>query len=183
MKIDVSEILKQPGASISFHDRGSVAATGDEEYRLEIDDPVDVRGVATSIGEGVYVEANVKGRVKLVCSRCLNPFRKPFDLNCEARFVEEGFSVPRDQEDEDDIETFTLEGSSCNLDDMIKHEIILNLPMKPLCRPDCRGLCPVCGKNLNEGDCDCEKFPEGHTLFGKKLLEALEERSKENGRS
>lgn len=185
MKINVSEILKVPGASTPFDAQGCVEPFKNVDFPLELCGPVIVRGVATSIGDGIYVQANVKGTVKLVCSRCLSPFNREFDLNCEARFVEQERSLSGrvDREDEDDVETFFLEGSQCDLDEMIKHELVLSLPMKPLCSPDCKGLCPVCGKNLNEGECDCERPKEGVTLFGKKLLEALQERSKKNGRS
>lgn len=140
-----------------------------------------VRGVATSIGDGVYVDAHAEGTVKLTCSRCLGSFAKKMGLDCEAKFMEN--PEDRSREDRDEIEVFSLENGVCDLSEMVRHEIVLNLPMKPLCSPRCKGLCPVCGANLNEGGCDCEKPDPGETVFGRKLLEALNERGKKHGRS
>lgn len=174
MKIDVAEILKEPGASVSFDTAGELSYEG-----LKTVGPVRVRGVATSTGDGIYVEAHASGKVSLVCSRCLAEFVRDFSVSCEGKFT----ATPReefaeDEEEGQNIEEFQLEGTVCSLDEMVAHEVLLSLPMKPLCKPDCRGLCPVCGKNLNEGPCDCDKTRDGVTAFGRKLLEALEERSK-----
>jgi len=147
---------------------------------LKIIGPVTVRGVATSLGKEIYVQAHVTGSTELICSRCLTPFTKPFDVDCEGKFTESG--TEQEESEEDAVEVFPLDGASCVLDDMIGHEIILSLPMKPLCDPDCKGLCPVCGSNLNEGECDCRKAEDDISPFGRKLLEAMEERSKKNGR-
>ncbi len=180
MIIDVSPILKEPGASLPFDLKGKVGELDAEGGTAEIVGPLTVRGVATSLGDGIYVEANVRGSVSLLCSRCLAPFEKPIDLSVEGRF-EENAEAGADEEEEE-VEVFPLEGTSCDLDEMIRHEIVLSLPMKPLCSEECKGLCPVCGKNLNEGDCDCGKPKDQPSAFGRKLLEALEERGKKDGR-
>lgn len=179
MKLDVSQILKVPGASIPFEVAGEVGGL-DSAGDSQADGPFHARGVATSIGDGVYIDARAKGSVRMVCSRCLMPFVKAVSLNCEGKFVED----PENRKEKDDeVEVFPLEGESCDLSEMVRHEIVLGLPMKPLCAPGCKGICPTCGKNLNEGDCGCDK-PEVHgTLFGKKLLEAVNERGKKHGRS
>lgn len=176
MRIDVSLILDAPGRSMPFDQKGHVGDVGVPGEGDLLLGPQHARGVVTSIGGGVYVEANVKGSVRLTCSRCLSPFDKDLEIACEGKFMEDPGRMNKD--DEDDVEVFPLEGTYCNLDEMVRHEIALAIPMKPLCREDCRGLCPGCGKNLNEGDCDC-LVPQGKpSVFGEKLLEALEERSK-----
>lgn len=182
MRIDVSSIIKQPGASVSFCERGAIEPFEEDDENLQFSGPVTVKGVATSTGDGVYVQANAQGAVRLVCSRCLSEYDHRFNFNCEGNFDKDpALSVSDD--DEKDIEVFPLEGDFCSLDEMIRHELILNLPMKPLCRPDCKGFCSVCGTGLNENQCRCEKPGEQATLFGRKLLEALGERSKRNGSS
>ncbi len=180
MKIDVTEILKTPGAGMPFEVEGEIMLA-DPEDEGEGPGVFAVRGVATSIGDGVYVDAHAKGTVELVCSRCLSTFTKQVDLDCEAKFVEN--PQDRSHEDQDEVEIFPMENGVCDLGEMVRHEIVLNLPMKPLCSPRCKGLCPVCGANLNEVECDCEKPAPGETVFGRKLLEALNERGKKNGRS
>jgi len=197
VKIDVSSILKDPGESLPFEEQGTLDLFPEREFAPELAGPVLARGVATSLGGGVYVQANIKGTVNLVCSRCLSPFKKSFNLNSEGKFLEENLFRREDTRDgtkgkhkdkaenepvEDEVETYPLEGTFCQLDEMIRSEIILNLPMKPLCSPDCRGICPTCGKNLNLGPCECGEPQNGTTTFGRKLLEALKERSKDHGR-
>mgnify|MGYP005843201669 CR=1 FL=1 len=180
MDIDVSLILKKPGASMSFDVTGVVEDLDVPGGATPSSGPFSVKGVATSIGSGVYVEANATGSVKLICSRCLSPFDLKMDLSCEAKFVPEAQAAAEARDE--DVEVFALSDSRCDLDEMLRHEIVLNVPMKPLCREDCKGICPVCGKNLNEGDCDCPKDGAQPTLFGRKLLDALEERGNKRGR-
>ncbi len=182
MRIDVSSIIKKPGASVSFCEQGTIEPLEEDGGNLEFSGPVAVKGVATSTGDGVYVQANAQGAVRLVCSRCLSEYDHHFDFNCEGNFSKDSASSVSD-EGEEDIEVFPLEGDFCSLDEMIRHEVILNLPMKPLCKPDCKGFCCVCGTNLNESQYTGEKPGEQATLFGRKLLEALGERSKRNGSS
>jgi len=180
LKLDVSLILKEPGASLPFDMKG---VAGELDFRggaARLSGPLTVRGVATSLGDGVYLEANVRGSIELTCSRCLSQFERFVDLSCEGKFVPNAGQP--EPEGENEVEVFPLEGTCCDLDEMIRHEIVLGIPMKPLCRDECKGLCPACGKNLNEGDCDCPK-PQGQpSLFGRKLLEAMEERGKKDGR-
>jgi uncharacterized protein len=181
VKIDVSLILKEPGASLPFDAKGMISGLTVDGGVAEVREPLTVRGVTTSLGNGVYVEANVRGSVELQCSRCLSTFERPIDLSCEGKFT--GDVLDKEPEDEDEVEVFPLEGTYCDLDEMIRHEIVLSLPMKPLCREDCKGLCPTCGKNLNEGVCDCASPEEPSSRFGRKLLEAVDERGKKDGRS
>ena len=60
-------------------------------------------------------------------------------------------------EDSDDDQEY-MEGYQLNVETFVYDEILLNWPMKILCRPDCKGVCPVCGKNLNDGECGCDTF-------------------------
>lgn len=164
-----------------FDLRGSIGELEIPGGAAELAGPLTAKGVATSIGDGVYVEANVRGSVRLTCSRCLSPFQKALDLSCEAKFVEKSDAAPAAEEEE--VEVFALHGKLCDLDEMVRHEIVLCLPMKPLCSERCKGLCPVCGKNLNEGDCGCPKPDEPPSAFGRKLQEAVVERSRKDGRT
>lgn len=204
MKIDLSEIIDEVGASTAFDEQSRfepVVAAGSE---VRFPEAVRARGVATNTGNGIYVEGNATGVVELECSRCLARFTQRFDVGFEALFVDamvfektedlgkkEGEQSERgrrtgsyyedDEEEvfspgaalETDMGVYPLEGDRADIAEAIIAEVTLSLPMKPLCRPDCKGICPVCGKNLNEGDCSCRPEEEGPGLFGQKLLEAL----------
>ena len=76
------------------------------------------------------------------------------DIKCCCHKHEQGHSHDEDHEDE---RVFPLEGDSADLEDIIRTVFVLNMDSKLLCKPDCQGLCCRCGKNLNEGKCDCQK--------------------------
>jgi uncharacterized protein len=109
-------------------------------------------------GRGLVIGGTFVGGLALVCSRCLEPFRYQaqdrFDLYCEV-------ALPGPVEDEralspDELDVTYLEDGRINTDHLLRENLLLNLPVQPLCRADCRGLCPQCGANLNQGACGCE---------------------------
>jgi uncharacterized protein len=125
-------------------------------------EPVHIRLRIINLGREVLVKGNIKTKLSLVCSRCL----KDFPYNLEAKIQEIylwDIPIQRNISPGDIIELkdedfkFVLEKESLFLDPLIEDSIRLNIPVKPLCRPDCKGLCPVCGKDLNLGECDCSK--------------------------
>jgi uncharacterized protein len=84
--------------------------------------------------------------------------------------------VPRDKADQeeielldDDMEVDFVKGDKVDLSDIVREQIYLSLPMRSICKESCRGLCPVCGANLNERSCQCMKA-EGHPAFSKLRL-------------
>ena len=113
-------------------------------------DPVRVTG-AVAVRAGVVT---LSARAGLVfhgaCDRCLTPFTKTYDIPLEHTLV-----TTLENEENDDF--ILLENYQLNLDDLVLADILLELPYKSLCREDCRGLCPLCGKNLNEGLCGCNR--------------------------
>ncbi len=172
----MSSILNKTGSSMPVNVTDSLGPSGEEAGIL---DPVTAKGVVTSLGKDVHVEVHAQGKVQLVCSRCLTGFLEGFEVDCEGKFADR----PEDYGEETEVEIFPLEGNTCSLDEMIVHEVLLGLPMKPLCRDDCQGLCPICGQNLNYEVCECSKNDKNVTPFGLKLKDALEERSKKDGRT
>lgn len=177
LRIDISSIIKEPGSSLSFFEEGPSDMFLEGEDKVFLSVPISVQGVATSTGDGVYVQANASGVVRLTCSRCLREYDQKFQFSCEGKF-QKVFVASVSSDENDDVEVFALQGTFCVLDDMIRHELILNLPMKPLCSPECEG---VTGYDTSEHAIEEEELGEEPTLFGKKLLDAVEERSKEHG--
>ena len=130
-------------------------------YKLDIAD-IDIDGVFP-FRTPIDVTATAKNRASLVsltiracfsysrsCDRCSTDFTREMDMLFEHKLAQ----TLVDDGNDDYIETpdFKLE-----LDDIVISDILLSLPQKNLCKDDCKGLCQICGKKLNEGDCSCEK--------------------------
>jgi uncharacterized protein len=109
-------------------------------------------------GRGVVIGGTFVGDVALICSRCLESFRfqaqDRFDLYCALGLQASPGEVRELAVDELDV-TYLEEGR-INTDHLLRENVLLNLPVQPLCREDCRGLCPQCGANLNLRLCSCE---------------------------
>jgi uncharacterized protein len=98
----------------------------------------------------------VKTELALPCSRCLEPFRTPIDARFDLRYQPQSPAAASEREiQEDDLTTAFYEHDEIDLGLLMTEQFYLALPMKPLCGDDCRGLCAVCGTNLNRGDCSC----------------------------
>ena len=100
---------------------------------------------------------HVRTRLELSCSRCLEPFVMPVDAEFDIRYLPASeASDEREREvAEEDLETSVYRDDQIDLNDLVREQFYLALPMKPLCRDDCRGLCAQCGINLNTASCDC----------------------------
>jgi uncharacterized protein len=103
------------------------------------------------------LEGTAKTELELPCSRCLEPFRMPVDESFDLRYLPASdMSKDDEREVQDaDLETSYYRDDQIDLNELLREQFYLALPMKPLCREDCQGLCPQCGTNLNAGTCDC----------------------------
>jgi uncharacterized protein len=123
------------------------------------------------------------GRVSTVleqsCSRCLEPFRQTVDAPFDIRYLPQSENTGAEEQEveEDDVSDAFYRDEQIDLLQLMEEQFYLTLPMKPLCREDCRGLCPNCGTNLNESTCDCQVRWEDPRLAG---LKALLNREKDN---
>lgn len=107
-------------------------------------------------GEGVTVKGNLTGSVRSQCGRCLGNFKMPVDAGMDIMFLPRSERADDETELVDVDESFSYyDGDSIDLLKEIKDLIIVSLPIKPICREDCKGLCPQCGADLNEGACRC----------------------------
>lgn len=138
----------------------------------ELTDPLEIAGRAYRAALDVLVEGSVRGEVEVACSRCLTryraPVREPFRLVLEPA----GARVPADPEGaaalasdglylSDEPETGWFRGHEILLDRFVGEVISLALPMQPVCRENCKGLCPHCGVDRNVESCNCaESRPE-----------------------
>ncbi|MFW5789673.1 MAG: YceD family protein [Bacillota bacterium] len=111
------------------------------QREITVDEPLDVKlDVYTNENEFIFT-GKLKGDYQLACTRCLDQFRYAFETDLE--FIIEKSEV-------DDL-------AHVNLNDKLKENLILTIPSKALCSPDCKGICSQCGQNLNKATCDCEQ--------------------------
>ncbi|SRR6266508_1470178 len=113
-------------------------------------------------GDTVFVTGRLEATVPQYCGRCLEPYAVAVEPMVDARFVPapQGRGEERELGSED-LETDVYQNGLLDLTALVETETTLGLPMKPLCREDCRGLCPICGSNRNVTACTCEaKAPD-----------------------
>lgn len=150
----------------------------DEDYRVAT--PVDLSmDVERAGGDAYRVTGRAGTRLELQCSRCLDTFEVPVDANFELRYVPAEHNAGEGEREiaEDDLTTAFYREGSLDVIEMLREQFQLALPMKPLCAEACRGLCPVCGANLNRTDCGCTPKWEDPRLAP---LKGLLSRDKEN---
>ncbi len=106
----------------------------------------------------VIVKGRVNAILEIECSRCLSFYPHKIDSSFDLiLYPEEDYEFEDEKElTEEDVNTIFFKDGIIDIDGIILDQINLSIPYKPLCSEDCKGLCPVCGKNLNEGPCGCE---------------------------
>lgn len=134
MKIDVNRI---PPEGFTLVEEAVPQALDLETEIIKFRSALKIKAQVSRITNAVTVHVSLSALIYLTCSRCVNDFETDFKKNIELNYPV------------DNLEPII------DLDPDIREEIILDYPIKPLCRPDCKGLCPKCGKNLNEGGCTC----------------------------
>ena len=109
--------------------------------------------------KAVLIRGRIEAELILQCSRCLENFNFPLDSYCEVTlFPFEDEIFPQEEElNMDDLRSSYYYGGEIDLSAIIREQILLDIPYKPLCRPSCKGLCPTCGKDLNRGSCSCRE--------------------------
>lgn len=132
------------------------------EQVLGLDGPLRVAARIKRAGNKYILDANLKGGVIIRCDRCLEPFHG--DLNSDFHLYLQAKPPAQQGEGEtevelldEDMEVEYISGDELNLDEIVREQVFLSLPMKSICREGCRGLCPVCGVNRNSAECACLK--------------------------
>jgi uncharacterized protein len=116
-----------------------------------------LKGRARRESDGVKLRARLEASVEIPCSRCLEPYRTEIDSDFRLILVPEAveYGVGETEMSERESLLFYAENGRAELDAIAQEQIYLNLPLKPLCRQDCLGLCPTCGINRNRLKCGC----------------------------
>lgn len=150
MIIDVSGILKETGGKVLIDDVVSFADMDFMGESFHFTMPLSVKGSVYNNGKSLRLEAVASGEMQVHCARCMKPVVVPLDFDIEESFMREEEGVV------DDEDVILFSGNKIEMDDIIADSFFMSVSGKYLCSEDCKGLCPTCGKNLNEGDCDCE---------------------------
>jgi uncharacterized protein len=171
MQLDVSKI-RQAQDHFERTFEPSQVAMPDDEYRIVA--PVHLAFDIHKDKDKFRVVGTVRTELELPCSRCLEPFRMPVDRAFDLRYhpQAEASSEPDVEVGEADLETSFYRDEQIDLNEMMREQFYLALPMKPLCREDCKGLCAQCGTNLNTGTCDCAPTWEDPRLAALKQLKS-----------
>lgn len=171
MKVNIGPIRDTRGGVTPFEGEQAVDSIKEiAELDLVFSEPVKVKGKVTNTGEGFLVEAELSFEYRVGCGRCLEKFNERRTIAIKEEFLP-GFSATAD----DTVFGFT--GDLIDLEKCLNEQVLLALPMKFLCNPECRGFCPGCGVNLNKEDCHCPKerinpdFEKLGSLFFKKEVD------------
>lgn len=151
------------GGTDEFHRQYPPDAFPPADGDFRIAEPVDLAIRITKDARKVRLTGRLRTTLEVGCSRCLEPFRVPVDAELDQMFLPEGTEIvaASDDDDEDggqqaDAGVSFYKEDTIDLGELMRDEFYLALPMKPLCKDDCKGLCPVCGVNWNRETCTCK---------------------------
>ncbi|GAA0176931.1 DUF177 domain-containing protein [Clostridium sediminicola] len=149
MIIDISDLTSKKVMEKTINKSFNCTAfTYDEEF-IDYEQPVNLVGKFRVIGDIIAFEGVIEAHLKLTCSRCLEKFNYFLQFNFHEEFSK--------NEENDNEEIIILEDNEIDFSSIVENNIVLNLPIKKLCKVDCLGLCPTCGENLNKSSCNCIK--------------------------
>lgn len=172
MRLELSH-FRQPETDFQKVFQPAEVATGAEEYRVT--SPVDLRLVIHKDRDRFRLVGTVKTELELACSRCLEPFVLPVDRAFDLRYLPHGAAEPEADDEEtevedDDVAVTFYRDEQIDLNELLREQFYLALPMKPLCSESCQGICPQCGTNRNTAPCDCNPHWEDPRMAGLKTL-------------
>lgn len=154
MKLDVSDIISNPGKpkAVEGHIDSDVFEISGFELKVFNAQPFEI-SLSMVDKKRLMVSFETSLSIEAPCDRCLEDVKLDFDINVEQSYKCESGELF--MEDEDD-EANCIEGSLIDIDGLVKEDILINWPLKILCRDDCKGLCPKCGINYNNATCNCD---------------------------
>lgn len=165
MKIYLSDLEKNKGIFVNYHFLVNPQALSIGEESFVIKELVSLNISASFTGRELIIKGNLKTRIGIHCSRCLDFFTLLLEGEFYEKFLHPSFMDTdqgegvRDGEGtiiEGVIPKEFMEGEAFHLHKILRDNLVLSLPLKPLCLENCKGLCVNCGENLNHRDCGCK---------------------------
>ena len=165
MLLGLSKIIDCPGASVTF---STSVDLSDLCYGVSypVSEPVLAAGTVRNTAGVLVMTGEISTTIHGTCDRCAADFDRDVLIPIDVVLV-----TDMANEENEDEWVFPLEGDSANLEDIVRTVFVLNLDSKLLCKEDCKGLCHRCGKNLNDGPCNCQKELDPRFAALKQLLE------------
>ena len=151
MLLGLAQIMDRPGQSVSF---STSVDLSDLLYgtTYPVSEPVVAEGSVRNTAGVLVMTGCVKTCIHGVCDRCAADFDMDVEFPIDVVLVKE----LANEENEDEW-VFPLEGDSADLEEIVRTVFVMNMDSQLLCKPDCKGMCCRCGKNLNDGPCSCQK--------------------------
>jgi uncharacterized protein len=122
--------------------------------------PIHLEACVRKVEKEVTIEGRIATTIEMNCARCLKLYQEALDDAFEVIYHPRPGTEKQSDEielDKTDLNVSYYEGESISIATLLRDQLLLLLPVKPLCKPDCAGLCPSCGQDLNEGPCTCAK--------------------------
>ena len=149
MILNAAENLKMAGKITAVRLTQTVEGLDLNGKSIVLSKPVTVDMNCVYDGEGLNVTGTLESAVRMNCTRCNEEFTEDFSVDFSERFLRVSES------EADELECYPFSDDTVSLDKMVQDLLILNTPIYGVCRPDCKGLCPECGANLNYQKCSC----------------------------
>ena len=165
MLLELRKILTEPGASVPFEtslDLHDMAFGG----CCPLTEPVLASGQVRNTAGVLELTGELSTTLHGVCDRCAAAFTRAITIPVHAVLVPE-----QELEQAEDEWTFGIHDGCADLTDIVTTAFVLGMDSQLLCSPDCKGICFRCGKNLNEGPCDCRKEPDSRFAVLQQLLD------------
>lgn len=158
MKFNVAQLLKSPAGASREYDLDEDITDIDPD--LEVIKPLVGRVSLLRINDGILVTGHAQTEVRVPCGRCLTPTAAAVEFDLEEQFrpsidLVTGWAIPMG--DGEDPVTRIDEHHILDLTEVVRQSLLLSIPISVVCDPQCRGLCPGCGANLNEETCTCQR--------------------------
>ena len=167
MSVDLRGLIRTPGARLPFRQTLSVERLSFPAV-LSYPEPPVGEGVISNSADLLTLRGNIRATARCVCDRCAREFDRAVDIPLDVRLAAE-------LEDEEDPDYYLLQGDMLDIDDLLESCFILGMDVQILCREDCKGLCPRCGADLNEGACGCGKESDPRLAVLEQLLDDIDQ--------
>ena len=163
MLLTVTEVKRHVGASQQYNWQETAKSLNLKQEQLRedvwLDTPIEVQLAVKNGGDRLILEGDISLRLRMTCGRCLSEFTQDACYPLEEQILFSSYTgqqnSSRDIADEEDRSLPVLEGDTVDVTQMVSDTLLSFIPMKPLCREDCMGLCPICGSDFNQGMCSC----------------------------
>lgn len=151
--LGVTNISRHPGSTLDFNLVGNIDDLRVAFSYVKASSEIEILGMAEAVHGGILVSGFIRTNWDGECRRCLEVASGEIKVAVRELFEREGKSTL----ETDGIDTYHYSGEVIDLREMVKDQVLLELPLAPLCKVDCKGLCPSCGTDLNYVQCECSR--------------------------